>query len=73
MLIVYSGDQQVRRVYMDVPHTLNPKPNWYGDTVGHYEDDTLVVDTIGQSDRTFVDNDCTPQRKVARDRALSPN
>jgi len=27
---------------------LNPKPSWYGESVGHYEGDTLVVDTIGQ-------------------------
>ena len=35
--IIYSGDQQVRRVYMDVPHTPNPTPSWYGESVGHYE------------------------------------
>lgn len=47
ILIVYSGDQQVRRVWMNVPHSQNPKPSWYGESVGHYEGDTLVVDTIG--------------------------
>ena len=26
----------------------NPKPSWYGESVGHYEGDTLVIDTIGQ-------------------------
>jgi hypothetical protein len=60
VLITYSGDQQVRHLYMDVPHTPNPKPSWYGESVGHYEGDTLVVDTIGQTDRTFVDNYRTP-------------
>jgi hypothetical protein len=58
--MIYPGDQQVRRVYMDVPHSANPKPSWYGESVGHYEGDTLVVDTIGQSDRTFVDLYRTP-------------
>jgi hypothetical protein len=60
VLIIYSGDQQVRRVYLDVPHSANPKPSWYGESVGHYEGDTLVIDTIGMNDKTFVDNYRTP-------------
>ena len=60
ILIVYSGDQQVRRVWMNVPHSANPKPSWYGESVGHYEGDTLVVDTIGLNTRTFLDNYRTP-------------
>jgi len=46
--ILYRRDHQVRHVYLDVPHSQNPKPSWYGESVGHYEGDTLVVDTIGQ-------------------------
>src|SRR5262249_13395460 len=46
VVMIYSNDQQVRRVYLDVPHSPNPKPTWYGESVGHYEGDTLVVDTI---------------------------
>jgi hypothetical protein len=38
----------------------NPKPSWYGESVGHYEGDTLVVDTIALNDKTFVDNYRTP-------------
>jgi hypothetical protein len=60
VLIVFESDQQVRRVYLDVPHSENPQPSWYGESVGHYEDDTLVVDTIGMNDKTFVDNYRTP-------------
>jgi hypothetical protein len=58
--MIYSNDQQVRRVYLDVPHSANVKPSWYGESVGHYEGDTLVVDTIGLNDKTFVDNFRTP-------------
>jgi hypothetical protein len=58
--MIFSGDQQVRRVYLDVPHSANPKPSWYGESVGHYEGDTLVVDTIGLNDKTFVDYYRTP-------------
>ena len=58
--MVFEGDAQVRRVYMDVPHSANPKPSWYGELVGHYENDTLVVDTIGMNAKTYVDNYRTP-------------
>ncbi len=49
-----------RHIYLNVPHTKKPKPSWYGESVGHYEGDTLVVDTIGQNDKTYVDNYRTP-------------
>jgi len=58
--MIFSGDAQIRRVYLDVPHSANVKPSWYGESVGHYEGDTLVVDTIGLNDRTFIDNYRTP-------------
>src|SRR5580700_7304078 len=60
VLMIYSNDQQVRHVYLDVPHAANVKPSWYGESVGHYEGDTLVIDTIGLNDKTFVDNFRTP-------------
>jgi hypothetical protein len=59
--IINEGDQQVRHVYMNVPHSLRVTPSWYGESIGHYEGgDTLVVDTIGLNDRTFIDNYRTP-------------
>jgi hypothetical protein len=60
VLIVWHGDHAVRHIYLDVPHSQNPKLSWYGESVGHYEGDTLVVDTIGQNTQTFVDNYRTP-------------
>ena len=38
----------------------NPKPSWNGESVGRYEGDTLVVDTIGQTTKSFVDLFRTP-------------
>jgi hypothetical protein len=58
--MVWQMDQQIRHIYMDVPHSANPKPSWYGESVGHWEGDTLVVDTIGQNTKTFIDNYRTP-------------
>jgi hypothetical protein len=58
--MIYSGNQEVRRIYLDVPHSANPRPSWYGESVGHYEGDTLVIDTVGQNDQTVVDPYRTP-------------
>jgi hypothetical protein len=60
VLMMFDGDAHVRRIYMNAPHSANPKPSWYGESVGRYEGDTLVVDTIGLNSRTFVDNYRTP-------------
>src|SRR5882762_7707207 len=45
--MIWQQDHQVRRVYLDVPHSRDVKPSWFGESVGHYEGDTLVVDTVG--------------------------
>jgi len=58
--IIEESDMQVRRIYLNVPHSANPAPSWYGESVGHYEGDELVVDTIGLNDKTFVDSYRTP-------------
>ena len=58
--MIFSGDQQVRHVYLDVQHSAEVKPSWYGESVGRYEGDTLVIDTIGLNTKTFVDNFRTP-------------
>lgn len=58
--MVWQNDNQVRRIYLDREHDPNAKPSWFGDSVGHYEGDTLVVDTVNISTKTFVDNYRTP-------------
>ena len=58
--MIFTGDQQVRHVYLDMPHSANLKPSWYGESVGHYEGDTLVIDTIGLNSKSFIDNYRTP-------------
>jgi hypothetical protein len=45
--ILYSNDHEVRHVRMNQPHPAVITPSWYGDSVGHYEGDTLVIDTVG--------------------------
>jgi hypothetical protein len=60
VVLIAQMDDQVRHVYLDVPHSDVVKPSWYGESVGHYEGDTLVVDTIGMNDQTWIDNYRTP-------------
>jgi hypothetical protein len=44
---LYPYDHQFRQVRLNRSHPAHPAPSWYGDAVGHYEGDTLIVDTIG--------------------------
>jgi hypothetical protein len=45
--MVYRHGNEVRHVRMNEPHPANVTPSWYGDSVGRYEGDTLVIDTVG--------------------------
>jgi hypothetical protein len=61
VLLLNQADAQTRHVYLNVPHSAKPNFSWYGESVGHYEaGDTLVVDTIAQNDKTFLDDYRTP-------------
>jgi hypothetical protein len=60
VVFLHARDHQVRIVHLNKPHLPNPQPSWYGDSVGHFDGDTLVVDTIGLNDKTPVDVFHTP-------------
>ena len=65
--ILYQRDHQIRRVYLNQPHSTNPRPIWYGESVGHYEGaNNLVVDTIGQRAETPADKYGTPHSEKMR-------
>jgi hypothetical protein len=77
VVILNARDSQARFIYLNVPHSKDPGRTWYGESVGHYErGDTLVVDTIGQNDKTQVDRFGTPhsdQIHVVERYRLSPD
>jgi hypothetical protein len=56
----------VRHVRLNVPHPKNLMPSWQGNSVGHYEGDTLVIDTTGIKTAPFstVDALGTPHGKA---------
>ena len=60
VLMINQENLDVRRIYLNVPHSAPVIPSWFGESVGHYEGDTLVVDTIGMNDKTYIDNFRTP-------------
>ena len=47
ILILYQNDHQHRRIFLNEAHPARVTPSWYGHSVGHFEGDTLVVDTVG--------------------------
>ncbi|HMI95720.1 MAG TPA: hypothetical protein VK479_04360 [Micropepsaceae bacterium] len=47
LTIIYNQDDQVRHVRMNGSHPTRVTPSAMGDSVGHYEGDTLVIDTVG--------------------------
>jgi hypothetical protein len=47
ILLMYMQDHQIRHVRLNSSHPARLTPSWYGDSIGHYEGDALVVDTIG--------------------------
>jgi hypothetical protein len=60
IVFLYEQLMDHRFVRLNATHSANLQPSWYGDSVGHWEGDTLVEDTIGLNNRTWVDGFGTP-------------
>src|SRR5258708_10251489 len=63
VVMILTSFNDVRHIHLTDKHSANVKTSWYGESIGHYEGDTLVVDTIGLDDRTWVDGFGTPHTK----------
>jgi len=56
--VIFEHDNAIQQIYTD--GRQHPKPldlTWLGNSVGRWEGDTLVVDTVGMRDETWLDND----------------
>ena len=60
IVFLYERHAQRRIARLNANHPATVKTSWFGDSVAHWEGDTLVVDTIGLDPRTWVDNFATP-------------
>src|SRR5207245_5047187 len=57
VVVINQGGPVIRHIYLNMTHAKDVKPSWYGESVGHYENgDTLVIDTIGISSKSFVED-----------------
>ena len=58
IVFLYEGAGHVwRQVWMDGrAHPNDPNPDWLGHSIGHWDGETLVVDTVGFNDRTWLDD-----------------
>ena len=64
--IIYVFNHEFREVRLNESHPAKLTPSWYGDSVGHYEGDTLVIDTVGIKIGPFamVDHYGTPHSEA---------
>jgi len=56
VLIIYEFNHFIRQIWTDGrPHNTDLGNTWFGDSIGKWEGDTLVVDTIGINDKSWLD------------------
>jgi hypothetical protein len=63
VVLLYNNNDQIRYIYLNQPHSKNITPSWFGESVGHYEGDTLIVDTVGlagKNGKSVMDTFGTP-------------
>jgi hypothetical protein len=54
--ILFEGNiHSYRQIFMNAKHPEDPDPTWFGHSVGHWEGNTLVVDTVGFNDKFWFD------------------
>jgi hypothetical protein len=69
IVILYEGNSGVRQIFTDgrpLPDKQQVLPWWYGYSVGRWEDDTLVVETVGLRDDGWLDIDGSPLTNAGR-------
>jgi hypothetical protein len=57
VIMLFEYDSKRRQIFTDGrPHDTSVGPSWMGDSIGHWEEDTLVVDTANLNDKTWLDS-----------------
>jgi hypothetical protein len=67
LIVILDPDLTYRQIFMD-GRSLEaaPNPSWMGYSVGHWDGDTLVVESFGFNDRTWLDHDGHPHTDALR-------
>jgi hypothetical protein len=60
ILIVHEADHQIRHISLTNRHSPDVKPSWSGESIGRYQGDALIVDTIGITSWAPMDTFFTP-------------
>jgi hypothetical protein len=56
VLILFETTNAIRQIWMDGRgHPEDLDPSWLGHAIGHWEGTTLVVDTVGLTDKSWLD------------------
>ena len=56
VVMLFEYDHFVRQIFTDGrQHPQDINPSWMGDSIGRWDGDTLVVDTVGFNDKTWLD------------------
>ena len=56
LVILFEDVPGFRQIFLDGrKHPEDPDPTWMGHSIGHWEGDTLVVDSVGFNDRLWLD------------------
>jgi hypothetical protein len=69
LVIIYEANSGLRQIYMDgrkLPNKDNVEPWYYGYSIGHWESDTLVVETTGFTDGQWLDVRGSPMTDAAK-------
>ena len=67
LIVMLNPDLTYRQVFLDGrPLESSPSPSWMGYSVGHWDGDTLVVESFGFNDRTWLDHDGHPHTERLR-------
>jgi hypothetical protein len=67
LILILNPDLTYRQIFLDGrPLESTPNPTWMGYSVGHWDGDTLVVESFGFNDRTWLDHDGHPHTEGLR-------
>jgi hypothetical protein len=67
VVMLFEYDHLIRQIYTDGRgHRDDLAPSWMGDSIGHWEGDTLVVETTNFNDKTWIDRRGVPHSEELR-------